>query len=127
MVDSRAGADHRAQCRLARARGRRRRALREAREPAARMARDAPFREHAAAGTAGEPRAVRFRAKPVCPPSELRPTSSARLVALSLMSSWTGEIAALRYIAVALVIIRFDRQLLCLVHRQKCSSAATRR
>ncbi|HLX27529.1 MAG TPA: hypothetical protein VKV24_03445 [Casimicrobiaceae bacterium] len=43
------------------------------------------------------------------------------------MSSWTGEIAALGYIAVALVIIRFDRQLLCLVHRQKCSSAATRR
>jgi len=60
MVDSRAGADHRAQCRLARARGRRRRALREAREPAARMARDAPFREHAAARTAGEPRLSDF-------------------------------------------------------------------
>ncbi|HJU24624.1 MAG TPA: ABC transporter ATP-binding protein [Casimicrobiaceae bacterium] len=40
------------------------------------------------------------------------------LVALSLMSSWTGVIAALGYIAVALVIIRFDRQILRLVHRQ---------
>jgi ATP-binding cassette, subfamily B, bacterial len=40
------------------------------------------------------------------------------LVALSLMSLWTGGIAMLGYIAVAYVIIRFDRELVRLVHRQ---------
>ena len=40
------------------------------------------------------------------------------LVALSLMSLWTGSIAILGYVAVAFVIIRFDRSLVQLVHRQ---------
>jgi ATP-binding cassette, subfamily B, bacterial len=40
------------------------------------------------------------------------------LVALSLMSLWTGALAMLGYIAVASVIIRFDRQIVRLVHRQ---------
>jgi ATP-binding cassette, subfamily B, bacterial len=40
------------------------------------------------------------------------------LVALSVMSRWTGVIAVLGYITVALVIIRFDRDLVRIVHRQ---------
>jgi len=40
------------------------------------------------------------------------------LVALSLMSLWTGGLAVLGYIAVAHVIIRFDRELVRLVYRQ---------
>jgi ABC-type multidrug transport system, ATPase and permease components len=40
------------------------------------------------------------------------------LVALSLMSLWTGALAVLGYIAVASVIVRFDRQIVRLVHRQ---------
>jgi ABC-type multidrug transport system fused ATPase/permease subunit len=40
------------------------------------------------------------------------------LVALSLMSAWTGGVAVLGYIAVGYVIIRFDRALVRLVHRQ---------
>ena len=40
------------------------------------------------------------------------------LVALSLMSTWTGVVAVLGYIVVAYVIVRFDRVLVRLVHRQ---------
>jgi ATP-binding cassette subfamily B protein len=40
------------------------------------------------------------------------------LIALSLMSLWTGTIAIVGYVAVAFVIIRFDRRLVRLVHRQ---------
>jgi ATP-binding cassette, subfamily B, bacterial len=40
------------------------------------------------------------------------------LVALSLMSVWTGVLAVLGYITVAMVIIRFDRDLVRIVHRQ---------
>jgi ABC-type multidrug transport system fused ATPase/permease subunit len=40
------------------------------------------------------------------------------LVALSLMSTWTGGMAVLGYIAVGYVIVRFDRALVRLVHRQ---------
>ena len=40
------------------------------------------------------------------------------LVALSLMSLWTGGLAVLGYIAVAYVIVRFDRELVRLVYRQ---------
>src|SRR4029079_18176675 len=40
------------------------------------------------------------------------------LVALTLMSTWTGGMAVLGYIAVGYAIIRFDRALVRLVHRQ---------
>lgn len=40
------------------------------------------------------------------------------LVALSLMSIWTGALAILGYVTVGYVIIRFDRQLVRLVYRQ---------
>jgi ABC-type multidrug transport system fused ATPase/permease subunit len=40
------------------------------------------------------------------------------LVALSLMSTWTGGLAVLGYLVVAYVIVRFDRVLVRLVHRQ---------
>jgi ABC-type multidrug transport system fused ATPase/permease subunit len=40
------------------------------------------------------------------------------LVALSLMSVWTGGLAVLGYIVVGYVIVRFDRELVRLVHRQ---------
>ena len=39
------------------------------------------------------------------------------LVALSLMSAWTGGLAMLGYLAVGSLIIRFDRELVRLVHR----------
>jgi ATP-binding cassette, subfamily B, bacterial len=40
------------------------------------------------------------------------------LVALTLMSTWTGGVGVLGYIVVAYVIIYFDRMLVRLVHRQ---------
>src|SRR5690349_15115815 len=40
------------------------------------------------------------------------------LVALSLMSRWTGALALLGFVGVASVIVRFDRQIVRLVHRQ---------
>ena len=40
------------------------------------------------------------------------------LVALSLMSRWTGALALLGFVGVAYVIVRFDRELVRLVHRQ---------
>jgi ABC-type multidrug transport system fused ATPase/permease subunit len=40
------------------------------------------------------------------------------LVALSLMSSWTGVLAFLGLLGVGYVIVRFDRELVRLVHRQ---------
>jgi ATP-binding cassette, subfamily B, bacterial len=40
------------------------------------------------------------------------------LVALSIISTWTGAVAMLGYIVVAYVIIRFDRMLVRLIHRQ---------
>ena len=40
------------------------------------------------------------------------------LVALTIMSAWVGALAAIGYIAVAVVIVHFDRRLMRLLHRQ---------